>query len=97
MTIHGYCWPQSVLPGETVSLSVSSDVGELNWVAERLAGADTAQNRARFAMGYAVMGSFTRNKGAVFTVGCTDWAYGLEDPAISQVTQNVMNRSQHWK
>jgi hypothetical protein len=80
---------------ETADLPTHLDdsyVGELNWVAKRLAGADTAENRARFAMGYAVMGSFIRNKGAVFTVGCTDWAYGLEDPAISQVTQNVMNR-----
>ena len=69
-----------------------SYVGELNWVAERLGGGDTAENRARFALGYAVMGSFQRNGGTVFTVGCTDWAYGLEDPAISQITQNVMKR-----
>jgi hypothetical protein len=83
---------------ETADLPTQLDdsyVGELNWVAERLAGADTAENRARFAMGYAVMGSFTRNKGTVFTVGCTDWAYGLEDPAISRVTENVMNRGLH--
>ena len=80
---------------ETADLPSQLDdryVGELNWVAERLAGADTAENRARFALGYAVMGSFQRSKGTVFTVGCTDWAYGLEDPAISQITHNVIHR-----
>ncbi len=69
-----------------------SYVGELNWVAERMGGGDTAENRARFALGYAVMGSFRRNKGTVFTVGCTDWAYGLDDPVISRMTHNVINR-----
>ncbi|MEC8923447.1 MAG: N,N-dimethylformamidase beta subunit family domain-containing protein [Actinomycetota bacterium] len=69
----------------------SSYVGELNWVAERLGGGDIKENRDRFALGYAVIGSFRRNKGTVFTVGCTDWAYGLGDPAIDQITLNVMN------
>jgi len=83
---------------ETADLPTELDdsyVGELNWIAERLAGADTAENRDRFAMGYAVMGSFTLAKGAVFTVGCTDWAYGLKDPSVSRVTENVMNRRLH--
>jgi hypothetical protein len=64
--------------------------GELNWAAERLAGADTPENRERFAYGNAVMGTFTRGKGRVFTTGCTDWAFGLEDPAVSRVTRNVV-------
>ena len=55
-----------------------SYIGELNWVAERLGGGDTAANRARFEKGHAVMGTFRRGKGEVFTTGCTDWAYGLQ-------------------
>ena len=65
-------------------------VGELNWVATRLGGGDTAENRARFAHGRAVMGSFTRGRGEVFTTGCTDWAYGLGDGQVAQVTANVL-------
>jgi hypothetical protein len=67
-------------------------VGELNWVAERFAGADTPENRQKFAHGHAVMGHFTRGKGSVFTTGCTDWAFGLDDPAVTRVTRNVIER-----
>ena len=67
-------------------------IGELNWLATRFHGADTAENRQRFANGHAVMGTFQRGKGEVFTSGCTDWAYGLEDPQVAQVTRNVLQR-----
>ena len=67
-------------------------VGELNWVAERLAGEDTPANRDKFALGRAVLGSFQRGNGEVFTSGCTDWAYGLNAPGIAAVTMNVMRR-----
>jgi len=67
-------------------------VGELNWLASRMSGEDTAENRAKFANGHAVLGTFKRGKGEVFTTGCTDWAYGLEDPSVAQVTRNVLNR-----
>ena len=67
-------------------------IGELNWVAERLAGEDTPANRERFADGNAVMGTFCRGKGEVFTTGCTDWAYGLEDDEVAQVTSNILDR-----
>jgi len=70
----------------------NSYVGELNWVAQRLGGEDTAAMRERFAYGAAVMGSFTRGAGTVFTVGCTDWAYGLNDEQVSQITRNVLGR-----
>lgn len=69
-----------------------SYVGELNWVAERLGGADTPEVRARYANGAAVMGTFRRGRGEVFTVGCTDWAYGLDDEAIARITRNVIGR-----
>lgn len=67
-------------------------IGELNWVAERIGGADTAENRARFEKGHAVMGTFKRGRGEVFTTGCTDWAYGIGDPQVSTVTRNVLER-----
>ncbi len=67
-------------------------IGELNWVAERIGGADTAENRERFTAGHAVMGIFKRGKGQVFTSGCTDWAYGLRDGQVSKVTNNVLTR-----
>ena len=67
-------------------------VGELKWVAERLGGADTPEVRERFAYGNAVMGAFTRGSGEVFTVGCTDWAYGLGDADIDRITMNVLRR-----
>ncbi|MBS05161.1 MAG: hypothetical protein CMQ24_20985 [Gammaproteobacteria bacterium] len=67
-------------------------VGELNWVAERLGGADTPQVRASFAYGAAVMGSFDSGEGQVFTTGCTDWAYGLGDEAVDTITMNILHR-----
>ena len=68
-------------------------VGELNWVADRLGGADTKENRDFYEAGAAVMGTYERGDGWVFTTGCTDWAYGLVDPVVSQITRNVINRA----
>ncbi len=65
-------------------------IGELNWVAARLGGADTPEVRERFAYGQAVMGSYRRGAGEVFTTGCTDWAYGLGDPEVDRLTVNVL-------
>jgi hypothetical protein len=44
----------------------------------------------KFAAGNAVMGGFARGKGRVFTTGCTDWAFGLDDPTVSRITRNVV-------
>ncbi len=43
--------------------------------------------------GQSVIGTYTRG-GTVITVGSTDWSHGLKgnDPAISQITKNVLNR-----
>ena len=67
-------------------------VGELNWVAERIGGGDTLENRKAFTNGHAVLGTFKRGKGEVFTTGCTDWAYGLSDTHVATVTNNVLQR-----
>ena len=66
-------------------------IGELNWVAERIGGEDSPENRRRFAKGHAVLGTFKRGKGKVFTTGCTDWAYGLIGSDVSTVTANVLD------
>ena len=67
-------------------------IGELNWVAERIGGADTPEVRERFANGHAVMGTFKRGDGEVFTTGCTDWAYGLGSSDVARVTSNILER-----
>ena len=72
-----------------------SYIGELNWVAERLGGGDTAGNRARFEHGRAVLGTYRRGRGEVFTTGCTDWAYGLGHHDVATVTTNVLERFVH--
>ena len=45
-----------------------------------------------FSNGHAVLGTFKKGNGEVFTVGCTDWAYGLTDKNVSRITKNVLNR-----
>ncbi len=81
-------WETHEIPG-----ALAEDyVGELNWVADRLGGADTKENRDRFEAGAAVMGSFQRGDGWVFTTGCTDWAYGLADPTVSAITKNLVRK-----
>ena len=44
--------------------------------------------------GHAVLGCRHGPGGAgtVVTVGCTDWAYGLGDPIVEQVTRNILAR-----
>ena len=70
-------------------------VGELNWVATRLGGIDSKAMRDEFENGAAVMGTYERGAGWVFTTGCTDWAYGLVDPTVSRITQNLISRALH--
>jgi hypothetical protein len=41
--------------------------------------------------GGAVLGSWT-NGGTVVTVGCTEWARHLGDPAVSRITTNILTR-----
>ena len=82
---------------EAVGGMDDSYIGELNWVAERIGGADTAENRERFAHGRAVLGAFRRGQGEVFTSGCTDWAYGLVHDDVATVTSNVLERFVHGR
>lgn len=70
----------------------SDEPGELDLVAERLGGQNSPEMRQRFAYGNAVMGAGPVGGGQVFTTGCTDWAFGLDDPAVARVTRNVIDR-----
>lgn len=90
-TAPAHLWETS----EAVGGMDDSYIGELNWVAERIGGADTPENRLRFAHGRAVLGAFRRGRGEVFTTGCTDWAYGLPHNDVATVTTNVLERFVH--
>ena len=71
--------------------------GELQFIATRLYGDDSSANTAKVAHGNAVIGTFTRGDGingsTVFSVGTTDWSYGLDrDQRVQQVTRNVLEK-----
>jgi len=77
------------------------DPGDLEYSSICLFGDASAENVAKITNGNAVMGIFHRG-GAVFTSGCTDWAYGLDaswdpgldgpDPDVDRITRNVLDR-----
>jgi N,N-dimethylformamidase beta subunit-like, C-terminal len=62
---------------------------ELEFHAERLGLAPEVLRH-----GHAVLGcrAGTDGTGTVVTVGCTDWAYGLDDPIVDQVTRTILAR-----
>ncbi len=78
------------------SISALSDQGDLEFVAERLYGEVNEHTLRTVRHGNAVMVVARPNGdagGEVVTVGTTDWVFGLaDDPAVSQVTENVMRR-----
>jgi N,N-dimethylformamidase beta subunit-like, C-terminal len=61
---------------------------ELEFHAQRLVGRDDAAARDSLRHGHAVLGCYAG--GRVVTVGCTDWAFGLDDPRIARVTRNLL-------
>lgn len=90
---------------------------ELAFHAARLLGDDSAAAQDRLRHGHAVMATWTHRDGddggpgspsdaaatgTVVTVGCTEWAYGLEqdpsaddgapDPTVERITRNVLDR-----
>lgn len=67
---------------------------ELEFHARRLLGDDSPANCDRLRHGHAVLGTYRRDGGGtVVTCGCTEWAYGLDDPAIDTVTRNLIASS----
>lgn len=71
----------------------SSEKGDLEETAAAVFGEASPRTIARLAHNHAVMGLFVRG-GTVFNAGTTDWAYGLagNDPVITQVTRNLLDR-----
>lgn len=78
------------------SIAALNDQGDLEFVAERIYGDNTEQNRKRVLNGNAVMLTcrpYGETGGEVVTVGTTDWVFGLaDDEAVATVTANVLNR-----
>jgi hypothetical protein len=64
---------------------------ELEFHARMLLGNDGPASCERLRHGRAVLGTYVRG-GTVVTTGCTDWAYGLADPAVSRITRTVLDR-----
>jgi hypothetical protein len=88
--------PASLGAPERTSLNNNAPIGfrDAAVVAERVFGDDSEEGRDRARRGNAVMGTFQKGKGAVFTTGTCEWAYGLshDDPAVAQITKNVLER-----
>lgn len=82
-------WSRDELP----SRYRADEAGDLETTAEGVFGDASEKSIARVSHNHAVMGTYTRG-GTVFTVGTTDWAYGLagHDPDIERITENVLDR-----
>jgi hypothetical protein len=77
------------------SVAASDDQCDLEFVAERVYGDTSADSVARVRHGNAVMLTcrpFGLDGGTVATIGTTDWVYALDDPAVAQITRNVLTR-----
>jgi len=70
------------------------DIGELQETAAILFGDPSPAGTDRITNGHAVLGTYERDGGIVFTTGCTDWTFGLAggDPAVQLITANVLDR-----
>ena len=66
---------------------------ELEFHARRLLGSDAPEDQDRLRHGHAVLGTYERpGGGTVVSVGCTEWAYGLDDPAVATITRTIVDR-----
>lgn len=78
------------------SIAALSDQGDLEFMATRLYGDDDETSRRRVRNGNSLMLTcrpFGIDGGEVITIGTTDWVFGLaDDPAVAQVTRNVLDR-----
>ncbi|HUF97955.1 MAG TPA: N,N-dimethylformamidase beta subunit family domain-containing protein [Ilumatobacter sp.] len=74
------------------SISALDDQGDLEFIAERIFGGGPAA-LAKVRHGNSVMLTCRPSGpsgGEVVVVGSTDWVFGLADPAVAQVTRNIM-------
>ncbi len=77
------------------SIAALDDQGDLEFIATRLYGGTDPVSLARARHGNTVMvvcRPYGPNGGEVITIGSTDWVYGLDDPAVAQVTRNIVSR-----
>jgi hypothetical protein len=77
------------------SVAALDDQGDLEFIAERLYGRLDDDTIARCRYGNAVMLSCRPGGdagGTVVTIGSTDWVFGLDDPMVSRVTTNIVNK-----
>ncbi len=78
------------------SISALADQGDLEFLARRLYGRIDDDTLARCRYGNAVMlvcRPGGTGGGEVVVIGTTDWVFGLaDDPAVAQVTANVLDR-----
>ncbi len=76
------------------SISALTDQGDLEFIATRIYGDTSPENRARVRNGNAVMLTcrpYGDDGGEVITIGSTDWVYGLGDPTVARVTANILD------
>ncbi|MFP5487095.1 MAG: N,N-dimethylformamidase beta subunit family domain-containing protein [Acidimicrobiia bacterium] len=97
LEIVAFCPSSNLRDGEyPASISALSDQGDLDFVAERLFGRVDDDSIRRIRHGNAVIvvvHPFGPDAGEVVTIGTTDWVFGLAtDPAVAQVTKNVLDR-----
>jgi hypothetical protein len=74
------------------SISALDDQGDLEFIAERIYGGGPAAV-AKVRHGNSVMLTCRPSGlsgGEVVVVGSTDWVFGLADPAVAQVTHNIL-------
>lgn len=83
-----HLWAQDEQPSR-----YAHEPGELESVAMAIHGEGWQAHLDHLRNNHAVVGAFTTpGGGTVFNAGCTDWAYGLGDPVVARVTQNVLTR-----
>jgi hypothetical protein len=71
----------------------ANEPGELEHAAAAVFGEGWEANAHRLEHNHAVLGAFTTpGGGTVFNAGVTDWAYGLGDGTVAQITRNVLRR-----
>ncbi len=68
-------------------------MSEVEFIAWRSTGSESAEAVAAIAHGHATMGIHEPG-GFVFTSGSTDWAWGLtgRDPVVERITRNLLDR-----
>lgn len=86
--------PASLGESEKTHLPKGLGHTDASLVAERIRGADTAENRAAIRRAASAIVSFKKGRGEVYSTSGTEWAWGLDarEPYTQKITQNVLRR-----